>query len=109
MKCVFCEIVDKKIPADIVFENERIMVFKDIKPSAPVHLLIIPKKHFPSLNDIAFKDKDLVGELFLVAQEVAEKSDVKEKGYKIAINVGENAGQEIAHLHLHLLGGWKNN
>ncbi len=107
MDCIFCKIIRKELPAEFIFENENVVVFKDIKPSAPVHLLIVTKKHIPSVNEINFEDKELVGELFLVAQRVAEESGVKDTGYKLAVNVGEGAGQEVPHLHIHLLGGWE--
>ena len=106
--CIFCKIIEKKIPADIVFEDERVVVFKDIKPKAPIHLLIVPKKHIISVNEIEEKDKEIMGELLLVAKKMAEENKIKDFGYKLAINVGEGAGQEVSHLHIHLLGGWKN-
>jgi histidine triad (HIT) family protein len=105
--CIFCKIIEKKIPADIVFENEKIIVFKDINPKAPVHLLIVPKKHIISVNEIEEQDKEILGDLLLIAKEVAEGNKLKDFGYKLAINVGEGAGQEVPHLHIHLLGGWK--
>jgi histidine triad (HIT) family protein len=106
--CIFCKIIEKKIPADIVFENEKIIVFKDINPKAPVHLLIVPKKHIISVNEIEEQDKDILGDLLLTAKEVAEENKIKKGGYKLTINVGEGAGQEVPHLHIHLLGGWNN-
>ncbi len=105
--CIFCKIIEKKIPADIVFENEKIIVFKDINPKAPVHLLIVPKKHIISVNEIEEQDKEILGDLLLITKEVAEENKLKDFGYKLAINVGEGAGQEVPHLHIHLLGGWK--
>ncbi len=107
-ECIFCKIIEKKIPADIVFEDEKIIVFKDIKPKAPVHLLILPKEHIVSVNEVEEKDKDILGNLLLVAKEIAKEVGVNGLGYKLAINVGEGAGQEVPHLHIHLLGGWKN-
>lgn len=105
--CIFCKIIYREIPSDIVFENERIIVFKDIRPAAPIHLLIVPKKHLVSVNNIEVEDKDLVGELFLIAKEVADKQGILNQGYRLVINVGKNAGQVVDHLHLHLLGGEK--
>ena len=102
--CIFCKIINKEIPAEVVFEDEEVLAFKDIKPKAPTHLLIIPKKHIVSVNEIKEEDKEVVGKLFLVAKEVAEKVGVKEKGYKLAVHVGEGGGQEVFHLHVHLLG-----
>jgi len=103
MSCIFCKIVNKEVSADIVYENENFLAFKDINPRASVHILIIPKKHIPSVDHIKPEDKDLMGELILVAQEIARKKELK--GYKLVINVGREGGQVIDHLHLHLLSG----
>ncbi len=89
--------------ADVVLEKENILVFKDIKPKAPVHLLIIPKKHIASVNEIEEGDKELLGEMMLTAKEVAEKVGVKDSGYKLSVHTGEGGGQEVFHLHIHLL------
>jgi len=105
--CLFCKIINRELPADIVFENERIIVFKDIRPVAPIHHLIVPKKHITSVNNIEIEDKELIGELFLIAKEVADKQSILKQGYRLVINVGQDAGQIIDHLHLHLLGGAK--
>jgi histidine triad (HIT) family protein len=104
--CIFCKIVNKDIPTEVFFENDKVLVFKDIKPKAPIHLLIIPKKHIVSVNEIEEEDKDLLGELFITAKKIAEEMDIKSSGYRLSINVGEGAGQEVFHLHIHLLGGW---
>jgi histidine triad (HIT) family protein len=101
MECVFCKITNRETPAEIVYEDERIIAFKDIHPKAPVHLLIIPKKHIPSVDHLELEDKELMGELILVAQKIARAK--KLKGYRLQINVGRPAGQIIDHLHLHLL------
>lgn len=106
--CIFCKIIEKKLPADVVFEDEEVMVFKDIKPKAPIHFLIVPRKHIASVNEIEEKDKDVIAMLLLAAKKIAEKNNLKDSGYKLTINVGEGAGQEVPHLHIHLLGGWKN-
>ena len=103
--CLFCKIVNKESSADIVYENDNFLAFKDIQPKAPVHLLIIPKKHIPSINHLNLKDKELMGEMFLVAQTIAKNQKVDKKGYRLIINVGKGAGQIVDHLHLHLLGG----
>ena len=103
MECIFCKIINKKIPADIVYEDNSVIVFKDIKPSSPIHLLIVPKKHIASINDLEEQDKELVGYMFLIAKKMAEKQGVLETGYRLAINVGRGGGQIIDHLHLHLL------
>ena len=103
--CLFCKIKHKTVMADIVYEDDDFMSFKDINPKAPLHLLIIPKKHIPSINYLDPEDKNLIGKMFLVASEIAKKQEVFNKGYRLIINVGQDAGQEIDHLHLHLLAG----
>ncbi|GAH90205.1 unnamed protein product [marine sediment metagenome] len=101
MDCIFCKIANKEIPKDFVYEDEKIMVFEDINPKAPVHLLIIPKKHIPSVDHLGVEDKTLMGEIILTAQKLAKEKNLK--GYKLIINVGREAGQLIDHLHMHLL------
>ena len=103
MECVFCNIVNKKIPADIVYEDEKIIAFKDVNPQAPIHILIIPKIHIPSVDHIGVKDKTLMGELILAAQRIAQQNNLS--GYKLLVNVGRDGGQLVDHLHLHLLAG----
>jgi histidine triad (HIT) family protein len=103
--CVFCNIVNKTIEAQILFENERLVVIKDILPKAPVHLLIIPKKHILSITHVEPQDEPLVGEMIFTAKEMATKYGVGETGYKLVFNVGRDGGQVIPHLHLHLMGG----
>jgi len=105
MDCIFCKIVNKEIPAKVVFENEKAIVFHDIKPKAPVHYLVIPKKHVASLNEIKEENKELLGDLLFIAREAAEKAGIKETGYKLTIHTGEGGGQEVFHFHIHLLGG----
>jgi histidine triad (HIT) family protein len=107
MACVFCQIINKEIAADIIYENAKFLVFKSIKPVAPVHILIIPKKHIPSAQHLKLEDKELIGELFLLVKKIAAKQNIGKKGYKLVFNVGKGGGQVINHLHLHLLGGWK--
>lgn len=103
MACIFCQIVKKEIPAQIVYEDEEILAFKDIHPKAKIHLLIIPKEHCPSLNEA--KNKEILGKLLWQARILAEKFSLDKTGYKIIINTGRDAGQVVFHLHLHLLGG----
>lgn len=105
MPCVFCKIVKKEIPAQIVYEDETVMAFKDIEPVAPIHILIIPKLHIPSVNHLETKNKTLMGELILVAQKIAREQNVDESGYRLVLNIGKDAGQTVDHLHLHLIGG----
>ncbi len=106
MDCIFCKIINKEISSEIIFEDEEVVVFKDIKPKSPVHLLIVPKKHIESINEAQEEDKELIGKLFLVARDFAKKTGVSDSGYKLLINVGEGGGQEVFHLHVHLMGGW---
>ena len=107
MSCIFCKIVKKEIPSEICYQDEKILAFKDIAPKAPVHLLIIPKKHILSVDHLGKRDRELIGELFLVAKKLARKFKVDKTGYRLIFNVGKDAGQTIDHLHLHLLGGKK--
>lgn len=101
MECLFCKIINKEVPSDIVYEDDKVIAFKDIHPKAPLHLLIIPKKHIPSVDHLEIEDKTLMGELILAAKKIAKEKNLK--GYKLQINVGRPAGQLIDHLHLHLL------
>lgn len=105
--CIFCKIVDKELPADILYEDNNVIVFKDIKPKAPLHILIVPKKHIPSINHLELEDRELVGEMFLSAKKMAKKQGVAETGYRLVFDTGKDAGQTVDHLHLHLLGGKK--
>jgi len=102
-ECIFCKIAQKKEKADIVAESDKIIVFKDINPKAPIHLLIVPKEHIESVKELLPEHKEIIGEMFLMAKKVAEKYNLS--GYKLVINVGREGGQIIDHLHLHLLGG----
>jgi len=105
---IFSKIINRDIPADIVYENEYVLAFRDINPQAPVHILIIPKVELPTLNDISFPEHNfLLGELFKAVKEIATLENLKENGYRVVINCGKDAGQEVFHLHLHLLGGRK--
>ncbi len=105
--CIFCKIIKREIPADIVYEDEEIIAFKDINPAAPVHILVIPKKHIPSLVELQKEDELLIGKIYTVINKVAEAQGVKEKGYRVIVNCGEDGGQEVGHLHFHLLAGKK--
>lgn len=101
--CIFCQIAAKKTPAKILFEDEDIIAFDDIAPKAPIHILIVPKKHIVSINDLNETEAMLAGKLILVAKKIAQEK--RFKGYKLVFNVGREAGQLVDHLHLHLLGG----
>lgn len=103
--CLFCGIVDGTIKANVVFQNDRVVAFKDISPKAPVHVLIIPRKHLASVLDIAVEDGALIGEIFQVAGRLAQDLGLADKGFRVVVNSGADAGQSVFHLHYHLLGG----
>jgi histidine triad (HIT) family protein len=104
--CTFCMIVRKQKSADFLYEDESVVVIKDIRPHAPIHLLIIPKKHIRSINDLTEQDKDVVFNMILKARNVAKEQSIADSGYKLVFNTERGGGQVIFHLHLHLLGGW---
>ncbi|MCK4852260.1 MAG: histidine triad nucleotide-binding protein [Candidatus Omnitrophica bacterium] len=103
--CIFCRIAKKEIETQVVYEDEHIIAFKDMKPRAPVHILFIPKKHITTMNDIGEEDVSLLGRMFLKIKETAGTHGISESGYRVVINCNKNAGQEVFHLHAHLLGG----
>lgn len=103
--CIFCKIVDRKIPAKIVYEDEWAAAFEDANPQAPVHTLVIPKTHIPDMLSITEKDRELVGHLFSVANKIAQDKGFAAHGYRMVINNGRGAGQTVFHIHLHLLAG----
>lgn len=105
--CLFCKIVNQDIPSEFLYEDDAIVVFRDINPQAPVHLLIVPKQHIRSVNDLSVDDQAIVGKLFMVAKQMADEQGISKSGYKLLFNVERGGGQVIFHLHLHLLGGWK--
>jgi len=103
--CIFCKIIKKEIPAEIVYENDDVLVFKDIKPASPIHLLIIPKKHIPTFFDLQPEDSRIMGEVQRAAATVARDMGFTEKGFRLVANCLEDAGQLIFHMHYHLLAG----
>jgi len=103
--CLFCRIVDGEIPADIIYESELALAFRDINPQAPTHVLIIPRRHISTINDLNTGDEELVGSLYLAAKEIAQQEGLADDGYRVVMNCGEGAGQSVFHIHLHLLGG----
>ncbi|NLP44717.1 MAG: histidine triad nucleotide-binding protein [Peptococcaceae bacterium] len=103
--CIFCKIVNKEIPSEVLYEDDQILAFKDINPVAPVHILVIPKKHIISVNDIIDEDSGVIGNIFIVIKKLALQQGVAETGYRVITNVGRDGGQEVAHLHFHLIGG----
>jgi len=107
MDCVFCQIVAGKIPSEILYQDEEVVAFRDINPAAPTHLLVVPKKHIPSLTHLSQADLPLVGHMVNVANQLAREEEISETGYRLVVNCGKDAGQEVPHLHMHLLGGRK--
>jgi len=107
--CIFCEIAAGKRKADIIFSNENVIAFRDINPQAPIHILIIPRKHIATINDLKKVDKEIVGEIFLAAKEIANQQQISERGYRLVFNCNREAGQAVYHIHLHLLGGRRMN
>jgi len=103
--CLFCKIVAKQIPASIVYENDRLIAFKDINPQAPTHVLVVPRRHIPTLNDLVKGDDDLVGEMVRVGAEIARTQGHDARGYRAVLNTNADAGQTVFHIHLHVLGG----
>ncbi len=105
MDCLFCKIIEGTIPSEKVFENDSIYAFNDINPQAPIHILIIPKKHIATLNDIENDQKKLIGEMIITAKHLAEKNGFARAGYRTVFNCNAHGGQDVYHIHLHLLGG----
>lgn len=103
--CVFCSIANHEIPTKFLYEDDRLMVFADIKPSAPVHYLVVPKEHIPSLAHLTGDRQELLGALLDQARIVADQAGVAQSGYKVVINTGSDGGQMVEHLHVHVLGG----
>jgi histidine triad (HIT) family protein len=103
--CLFCKILEHKLPAEWVTENDDAIAIRDIDPQAPTHILLVPRKHLASLNELEASDAELVGRLHLLAREIAKAEGIAESGYRTLFNTGSGAGQTVPHLHLHLLGG----
>ncbi|MEK7114728.1 MAG: histidine triad nucleotide-binding protein, partial [Patescibacteria group bacterium] len=104
MDCLFCKIINKEIPVEIIYEDNDTVVFKDAHPSAPIHYLVVPKEHIQSIMRLESNHQEIISKLIFTAKNVAEKTGLK--GYKLVFNVGREGGQIVDHLHLHLLGGW---
>ncbi|MGO4347173.1 histidine triad nucleotide-binding protein [Paenibacillus sp. MCAF9] len=107
MDCIFCKLIEGAIPSKKVFENDRILAFHDIQPAAPVHILIIPKKHIATMNDVTDEDDEVIAEMFAVARKIAKEQGIAESGYRLVNNVNADGGQLVYHLHIHVLGGTK--
>ncbi len=102
MECVFCKIINKEIPSEIIFEDDDLIIFKDANPKAKIHLLVVPKKHIATIDDLEKNDVELIGKLILVAAKTARDLNFYQKGYKLQFNVGRGGGQEVFHIHLHI-------
>lgn len=105
--CLFCKIIKGEIPSTKVYEDEEILAFNDINPAAPIHILVIPKKHITSLAHMGKEDEAIVGRIYGVINKIAEEKGFKESGYRVIVNCGKDAGQEVMHLHFHILAGAK--
>ncbi len=105
MSCIFCKIIDGEIPSKKIYEDEHVMAFHDVNPVAPVHALIIPKKHIGKVSELDDADEQLMGKLITTAKKVAEELELSEKGFRLVFNNGKSANQTVFHIHLHLLGG----
>ncbi len=105
MDCIFCQIIEGKIPSETIYQDEETIAFRDINPQAPVHIVIIPRKHVPSLDQLKEADSALVGRMVAVANRLAKEEGVADRGYRVVINCGKEGGQLVPHLHMHLVGG----
>lgn len=105
--CIFCQIIQGEKPGDFVYKDDSIVAFRDRNPKAPVHILILPKKHIRSINDLTEHDRSVISDIFLRAKEIAAEMGIAQSGYKLVFNVERGGGQYVFHLHLHLIGGWK--
>lgn len=105
--CIFCKIIKREIPSSIVYEDNEIIAFRDVNPQAPIHILVIPKKHISSLVDLKEENEMVVGRIYTVINKIAEQEEIDKKGFRVIVNCGEDGGQEVKHLHFHILGGKK--
>ena len=103
--CLFCKILNGDIPADIIYESDSAIAFRDISPQAPTHVLVIPRKHVATINDLNEEDQEIIGSLFLAAKDIARAEGLSDEGYRAVMNCNEGAGQSVFHIHLHVLGG----
>jgi histidine triad (HIT) family protein len=105
MDCLFCKIAQQQIPATIIYQDEHLVAFRDISPQAPVHALVIPRRHITTLNDLQPTDADLLGRMIIAAQQIAAQDGIAESGFRLAMNCNSDGGQTVYHIHLHVLGG----
>jgi histidine triad (HIT) family protein len=103
--CTFCRIASKRLPAKIVYEDEQVVAFEDINPQAPVHVLVIPRKHIPTSLELAHEDHELIGHMLRAANEIARERNIAERGFRLVMNTNPEAGQTVYHIHIHVLGG----
>jgi len=103
--CLFCKIRDGEIPCDKVYENEDVIAFRDVNPQAPTHILVVPRKHIATVNDLEDVDKDVVGKMMLAAKKISADEGIAEDGYRLVLNCNSKAGQTVFHIHMHLMGG----
>lgn len=104
-ECLFCKIANGEIPAKLAFDDDRVIAFEDINPQAPVHIVIIPRKHIPTILDLGHEDQELVGYMYMVANQIATEKLLAEDGFRLVTNCKKSAGQTVFHIHMHLLGG----
>lgn len=102
-ECIFCKIINKEIKSEIIYENDKFVVFKDINPQAPIHLLLVPKQHISSINEIDEKNERFLEGVFRVIKKVAQELNFSENGYRVVVNTGKDSGQEVLHIHFHIL------
>lgn len=105
MDCLFCSIVDRSIPADIIHEDDQVIAFRDVYPQAPTHILIIPRRHIATINDLTSEDNELIGHMLHTAKSIASAEGFSEQGYRLVMNCNDDGGQTVYHIHLHLLAG----
>ena len=105
MDCIFCKIVAGKVPSEIVYQDEEVFAFRDISPQTPTHVLIVPKRHIPSLSDLSEAEAPIIARMVNIASQLAKREGIADRGYRLVINNGKEGGQVVPHLHLHLLGG----
>jgi histidine triad (HIT) family protein len=105
MDCIFCKILSGQAPAQFVYQDEQVVAFRDIHPAGPIHILIIPRRHIASVNDLEEPDEALMGHLFIVARQIATQEGVDQTGYRLIVNTGPHSGQAVFHIHMHLIGG----
>lgn len=103
--CIFCKILHRELPARVIYEDDLSMAFEDINPQAPVHVLVVPREHIPTFNDVKEEHREMIGHLSMVINRIAEEKGIKEHGYRVVINCNPAGGQMVYHLHIHLMGG----